>query len=84
MTSFAPIDEERWNQGISTERYHPWHGQDLHTTPLSGVDGIAGEVSLITMHSPEGGVTYERCEPAPDGWHRHTASAPIPDIVRPA
>ncbi len=82
--TFAPIDEERWNQGLGTERHHPWSSQDLAPKPVDGVDGIGGSVAIISMHSPDGGMTYEQCEPVGDKWHRHTASAPIPDIVRPA
>lgn len=77
------IDEERWSQGMSTERYHPWHGQALRDDPVPGVEGVAGGLAIISLHGDHG-VTYEHTSPLGDQHFRHTASAPVPDLVRPA
>jgi len=77
-------DMERWNQGISTERYPPWHGQHLMDADVPGVEGLAGAVAIISLHAPEGGMTYEQTECVDGKHHRSKSSGPIPYTVRPA
>ncbi len=77
------IDESRWDQGMSTERYHPWFGHDLRTEPVPGVEGVRGGLSLIVV-GEHNGMRYEQTEPVGDQHYRHTSSAPIPDVVRSA
>lgn len=76
------IDDDRWSQGMSTERIHPWHGEGLEPQPVEGTDPIAGMVAVITLHSPEGGMTYEQTEPVAGRWHRAKASPATPNQVR--
>lgn len=78
------IDEDRFCQGMSTERYHPWYGNNLMDAPVPGVEGIAGAVAIISLHGPEGGCTYEQTEGVGGNHHRGKASGVIPTIVRPA
>ena len=75
---------DNWGQGMSTEKYPSWYGGDLDPNPVSGVEGLAGVVALISVHGEDGGMTYEQTEPVFGNHHRNRASAPIPDIVRPA
>lgn len=82
--SFYDIDDERFNQGMSTERFHPWHTDHLMTQPVSGIEGMAGAVAIVSMHGPDGGMTYDQCEPVDGNWHRPQASGPVPGIVRTA
>lgn len=76
------LDPERFAQGMSTERYHPWHGNSLQPQPLPGVDSLAGAVAMISLHGPDGGMTYEQCEPVDDNHHRYASSPPIPNVAR--
>lgn len=84
MSMIPGIDDERFSQGMSTERFHPWHGEHLAPQPVSGVEGIAGAVALISLHGPHGGMTYEQCEPIGESWHRAASSGAVPNMVRPA
>ncbi len=77
------IDESRWDQGMSTERYHPWFGQHLRDEPVPGCEGVAGHLGIMVV-GDEQGMTYEHTETLGGQHFRHTASAPIPDVVRPA
>ena len=81
---YGDIDNSRFSQGMSTERFHHWYGQDLIDQPINGVDSLAGNVSVISYHSSEGGMTYHMAEPVGDNWHRPTSSQPLPNAVRPA
>ena len=76
------IDDDRWSQGMSTERFHPWYGDGLEPQPVSGAEDLAGMVAVVTLHGPEGGMTYEQTENV--NGHHHRASATIPGIVRDA
>ncbi len=83
MSMFDP-DDGRWSHGMSTERVHPWHGEHLQPQPVAGAEGIAGMVTVVTLHDSDHGVTYEQCEPVGNGWHRATFSGPVSNLVRPA
>jgi hypothetical protein len=83
MSMIPPIDDDRFSQGMSTERYHPWYGDGLEPQPVATEnDGIPGMVAIVTLHSPEGGMTYEQTENVNGRHHRIKASPAIPDIVR--
>jgi hypothetical protein len=85
MSMLPPIDESRWSQGMSTERFHPWYGDGLEPQPVADEnDGLTGPVSVVTMHSPEGGMTYEQTENVGGRHHRAKASGPVPYQVRQA
>lgn len=82
MSMIPPIDDDRFSQGMSTERYHPWYGKCLNPQPELGTDGIAGSVSIMALLSPEGGASYEECEPVNGNWHRAIPSGAVPTEVR--
>lgn len=82
MSMIPDIDDDRWSQGMSTERYHPWHGDSLEPQPVSGAEGIAGRVAIIVHLGPEGGMAYEETEPVGENWHRARFSNAIPNQVR--
>ena len=85
MSMLPAIDDSRWSQGMSTERFHPWYGEGLEPQPVASEnDGIAGMVSVITVHGPEGGMTYEQTETVNGRHHRIKASLAVPGQVRPA
>lgn len=84
MSMIPGLDEDRWAQGMSTERYHPWYGEDLEPQPVSGAEGVAGHLSVMVLLSPEGGVSYEQTEPVAGQHHRAKASGPVPYKVRPS
>jgi hypothetical protein len=77
------IDDDRFSHGMSTEMFHPWHGEHLEDIPLQGVDGIGGNVSVITV-GEDRGMSYELAEPVGDNWHLVRHSGPHPGTVRPA
>lgn len=77
-----PTIEGRWDQGMSTERYQPWHAAHLNEVPIEGVEGIAGGVAALSLHGPDGGVTYEQCEPVGEHHYRPKSSPAIPNLVR--
>lgn len=77
MSMFDPAPD-RFQEGMSTERYHDWHGNGLDPEPVRGVDGIAGCVT-ITMRGPDGnGVVKEQCEPVGANWHQSRAGKNLP------
>lgn len=76
------IDLDRWSNGQSSERFHPWYGDDLDPTPVPGVDGVAGVVAIVSLHSPSGGMTYEQCEPHGGNHYRSKAAIATPNQVR--
>jgi len=51
---------------------------------VPGVEGLAGAVAIISLHAPEGGMTYEQTECVDGKHHRSKSSGPIPYTVRPA
>ena len=70
---------------MSTERYHPWYGEGLEPQPaVTENEGIAGLAAVITLHGPEGGMTYEQLEPVNGRHHRAKASPAQPGTVRQA
>lgn len=75
------IDESRFSQGMSTERYHPWYGNQLEGTPIKGAEGLVGNVSVIAILSPEGGMTYEQTEPV-SGRHHRGLKGPVNEVGR--
>jgi hypothetical protein len=79
--SFDP-DLDRFSQGMAAERYPPWYGNSLRPQALPGVEGLAGAVAMISLHGPDGGMTYEQCEPVDDNHHRYASSPPIPNVAR--
>jgi hypothetical protein len=70
------IEDGRFTEGDPLD-----HLQDH---PVTGVDSLAGMVTVIAMHGPEGGMTYEQLEPVASNWHRARSSGPVPNIVRPS
>ena len=85
MSMLPSIDDDRWSQGMSTERYHPWYGDGLEPQPIATEnDGMAGMVAVVTLHSPEGGMTYEQCENVNGRHHRVKSTPSAPYKVRPA
>jgi hypothetical protein len=83
MSMLPGIDEDRWSQGMSTERFHPWYGEGLEPQPVSTEnDGIAGSVAIITHLGPEGGMSYEGTENVNGRHHRAKASPAQPYKVR--
>lgn len=70
------INDDRWGPGMFTDQLEP--------QPVSGAEDMAGMVAIVTHHGPEGGMTYEQCEPVGQRHHRVRSSGPIPGIVRPA
>ncbi len=77
-----PTIEGRWDQGMATERYQPWHAAHLCEEPIHNVEGVAGGVAVISLHGEEGGVTYEQTEPLGAGHFRPKSSPAIPNLVR--
>ena len=77
-------DNGRFDGGMATERLHPWHGEQLEPQPIRGIEGIAGAVAVIHIHSEDGGMTYEMTEPVAHGHHRPRSSGTIPGEVRSA
>ena len=84
MSMLPEIDGDRWSQGMSTERYHPWHGHHLNDAPVPGAEDLAGMAAVITLHGPAGGMTYEQCENVNGKHYRGKSSGPIPYTVRQA
>ena len=85
MSMIPPIDNSRFGRGMSTERYHPWYGEDLEPQPaVTENDGVAGPVAVVTVHGPQGGCTYEQTEGVNGRHHRGRSSGPNPGTVRPA
>jgi hypothetical protein len=85
MSMIPAIDEGRFSHGMSTERYHPWYGENLNPQPIATEnDGMAGSVSIMTLLSEEGGVSYEQTEAVNGRHHRGLSSPAIPTMVRPA
>lgn len=84
MSMLPGIDLDRWSQGMSTERYHPWYGEGLEPQPIANENhGLgAGVVAAITVHGEDGGMTYEQCEPVNGRHHRAKASPAEPGQVR--
>ena len=84
MSMIPGIDEDRWSQGMSTERYHPWWGDDLEPQPIATeYDGLgAGLVAVVTLHGEDGGMTYEQAEPVNGRHHRAQAAHSAPYKVR--
>lgn len=68
MSMFDPVDD-RFGEGMSTERYHPWHGEGLDASPVRGAEGIAGAVVVIQA-GPTQGMSYEQTEQVGSGHHR--------------
>ncbi len=75
--SFDP-DRERILRGPSIEGVNSWWGNTLNSTPVPNTDSLTGNVSIITMHSPSGGMTYEQLEPYEGNWHQSTSGKAIP------
>ena len=83
MSMLPSIDDSRFAQGMSTERYHPWYGEEIEPQPVASEnDGLAGMVAVVTMHSPEGGMSYEQTENVNGRHHRSRASHAEPYKVR--
>ncbi len=82
MSMIPTIDDDRFSHGMSTERYHPWYGEELEPQPVSTPhDGMAGLVAVVTVHGPMGGCTYEQTEPVNGNHHRGRIN---PQFTRPA
>jgi hypothetical protein len=85
MSMIPGVDDDRWSQGMAAERFHPWYGEELEPQPVATEhDGMAGLVAVLTVHGPQGGVTYEQTEPVNGRHHRGRSSGPKPNTVRPA
>ena len=83
MSIIPGIDLSRWADGMSSERYHPWYGDGLNPQPIATEnDGLAGMVAIVTMHGPEGGMTYEQTEGVNGRHHRAKVSPALPNQVR--
>jgi len=74
------VAEDRFDEPLCTEGYHPRRIRDLDDTPVPYSDGIAGLVAVVRF-SVEDGMTYEQTEPVGDNWH-HSRGWPL-TTVRP-
>jgi hypothetical protein len=83
MSIIPGIDESRLCDGMTEDDYNLHRSSSLMPLPILGAENVAGAVAVVSLHSEEGGMTYEMAEPHEGRWHRH-ASGPKPYKVRPS